>query len=230
MTWEMKPDTLTGAFYVDTNCCTLCGVPEAIAPALFRSGDKHCSVIRQPASIEEIGKAIEVLWSAEFECFRYRGSDLAVLQRLGEAGLADMADDAGAQTFPRKLKDHVSFELSPEDSAASDAVTLARAFRNYLRAQDGYEGKRYTVLPPLTPLSRTVRFSWYGGSFHSVSFAADGSSDRRFATLNTPGNYVLLGLARILDEWLKEHRGVRFLKWRNLSDVRTDADGTPYLF
>ncbi len=135
MTWEIKPDNLTGAFYVDANCCTLCGVPEEIAPALFRMGDKHCSVIQQPASTEEIGKAIEVMWSAELECFRYRGSDLAVLQRLGEVGLADMADDPGARAFPRKLKDHVSFELPPEDPTGPDAAGLAGAFRDYLDAQ-----------------------------------------------------------------------------------------------
>lgn len=230
MSREIKPDSPTGAFYVDTSCCTLCGVPEEIAPELFRLGDNHCSVIRQPASTEEIGQAIEVMWSAEMDCFRYRGTDLAVLQRLGEAGLADMADDAGAQGFPRKLKDQVSFEVPPEDSVASDAVTLARAFRDYLRAQEGYDGKRYTVLPPLTPLSKTVRFSWYGPSFHSVSFGAQASSDTRFATLNTPGNHALLGVARILDEWLREHRDVRSMEWRNVSDVKTDAGGRPYLF
>lgn len=230
MSWEIKPDSPTGAFYVDTSCCTLCGVPEEIAPELFRLGDEHCSVIRQPASTEEISKAIEVMWSAEMECFRYRGTDLAVLQRLGEAGLADMADDAGAQAFPRKLKDHVSFELPPEDSAGSDAATLARAFHDYLQGHEGYESKRYTVLPPRTPLSKTVRFSWFGPSFHSVSFSAQASSDTRFATLNTPGNYALLGVARILDEWLREHCGARSMEWRNVSDVKTDAGGDSYLF
>ena len=110
-----------GDFYVEPDCCLLCGVPEDIAPEIFQTGEDHCSIIRQPCSPDEIDRTIRAMWSSEVDCVRYGGQDAAMLERLARAGMAGQADhrphSPGSST---RLRDQVSFEMR-EGASLTDA-------------------------------------------------------------------------------------------------------------
>jgi hypothetical protein len=91
------PLNVTGDFYVEDGCCTLCGVPESIAPDLFAWAGgapkfDHCYVRRQPHSAYEIGQMIGVMGTQELGCVRYRGVDRSIQKRLVAAGEASQCD------------------------------------------------------------------------------------------------------------------------------------------
>jgi ferredoxin len=61
-----------GDFYVEKDCCTLCGVPWHIAPELFGYDDNGCWVARQPANADEHRKMLQVIDTQELGCIRPR--------------------------------------------------------------------------------------------------------------------------------------------------------------
>ena len=81
------PRNAPGPFYVLYDCCTACGVPEAMAPDHFAyDAGRNCLVKRQPESPDELEKMLRVIRGQELGCIRYRGTDKQVLRRLAEAG------------------------------------------------------------------------------------------------------------------------------------------------
>ena len=155
-----------GDFYVEPDCCLLCGVPEDVAPEVFHTGDDHCSIIRQPCSRDEIDRTIRVMWSSEVDCVRYRGRNATILERLVRAGMASQADHGDTSVAPIRLRDQVSFEMT-EGASLMDPGQVAEAFRRGMRA----EGKK--VLPGLLG-RRSVWLSWYQNHFHLVHFSDAG--------------------------------------------------------
>jgi len=93
-----KPHRLNvvGDFYVAAGCCTLCGVPWAIAPDLFEPHDDGCYVKKQPVTLDQVGKVLEVMRTQELGCVRYRGRDPGVLWVLRESGEAEACDHSRA--------------------------------------------------------------------------------------------------------------------------------------
>lgn len=72
-------------FYVDSECCMACGVPQAVAPDLVGWTDESttfCYWIKQPHTADEIDRAVRVLNSQELGCHRYSGTDPQILRRL----------------------------------------------------------------------------------------------------------------------------------------------------
>lgn len=91
------PANATGDFYVEENCCTMCGVPFDEAPDLFgahqRTNYTHCYVKRQPKSPAELEQMINAARLAELQCIRYRGPDRLVQLRLVEGGVGGVCDE-----------------------------------------------------------------------------------------------------------------------------------------
>jgi hypothetical protein len=74
-----------GDFYVNSDCCLACGVPQAIAPELVGSTEGeywHCYWKRQPQNADEVAKALRILRTQEMFCHRYAGRDPAILAQL----------------------------------------------------------------------------------------------------------------------------------------------------
>ena len=91
------PANAPGDFYVENQCCTLCGVPQALAPELFStpaetSAVDHCYVRRQPATDTEINQMLDVISGAELQCIRYAGNDQSILDRIIAAGESAVCD------------------------------------------------------------------------------------------------------------------------------------------
>jgi hypothetical protein len=96
-----------GDFYVEDDCCTLCGVPGVSAPELFGGfaadgtvdeGVRHCWVKRQPQSGAELDAMIDTMARQELGCIRYGGSDAAIVARVTAVGEAAQVD--GAELVP----------------------------------------------------------------------------------------------------------------------------------
>ena len=81
-----------GPFYVENDCCTMCGVPWDRAPELFGYNDEHCWVKQQPRTEAELETMFDVMATQELGCIRYRGSDPKTLLRLTDLGKARYCD------------------------------------------------------------------------------------------------------------------------------------------
>lgn len=204
-----------GDFYVEPDCCMLCGVPENIAPEVFQSGERHCFVKRQPRSRDELDRTIRAMSLAEVDCIRYRGQDVRLLERLARAGMAGQADHPHWLDAPVALRDHVRFTMRLDASVRPTAVQVAHA----LRTNERRRGAR--VLPALFG-RQTVWVSWYRFRFHGVHIADEG--DGKFvAHLRT--RVALRVLAWSVDDWLRK-RGAEDICWQARGDP-TSASPTP---
>jgi ferredoxin len=76
----VHPKNVPGDFFVEAECCTLCGVPWSEAPDLFRYDDDHCWVSRQPVTADEQRRMLRVIQLQDLGCIRYRGSDRKILK------------------------------------------------------------------------------------------------------------------------------------------------------
>lgn len=203
-----------GDFYVEPDCCLLCGVPEDIAPEIFHTGEHHCLVVQQPCSKDEIDRTIRAMWSSEVDCVRYGGRNAAMLERLAQAGMTDQADHGNAKSTPVCLRDRVTFEM-PDGTSLTDADQVATAFRADMRV------KGNKVLPALLG-KRSIWISWFRNRFHLVRFA-DAGQGRIVARLRSTA--AVQGLAWLVDDWLRAHSAEN-IRWEATGDP-TPASPTP---
>ncbi len=81
-----EPTSAPGDFYVDSYCCTACGVPQAAAPDLVGWTDEkspQCRWKKQPSTPAEFTQAFAIFDGQELGCHRYAGSDPEIQQRVG---------------------------------------------------------------------------------------------------------------------------------------------------
>jgi hypothetical protein len=92
------PANVPGDFYVENGCCTLCGVPQAIAPNLFSTPEQssmagHCYVRRQPANENELNQILDTIAGAELQCIRYAGTEHSIQSRIVATGDSAVCDN-----------------------------------------------------------------------------------------------------------------------------------------
>ena len=69
------PRNVAGPFYVDKDCCLLCGVPWHYAPELFDHDMNGCWVSRQPANDAEERQMLRVIDQQELGCIHRTGRE-----------------------------------------------------------------------------------------------------------------------------------------------------------
>jgi hypothetical protein len=74
------PSNVPGDFYVENECCLLCGVPSHYAPGLFADDNTGCWVARQPATPTEHAQMMTVLENQDLGCIKYRGKDPHIIE------------------------------------------------------------------------------------------------------------------------------------------------------
>ena len=81
---EYTPKNVAGPFGVLRDQCITCGAPEAEAPDLMAHDDEanSCYFRRQPATPDEVSRAIRAVQVSCCEAVVYRGSDKEILRRL----------------------------------------------------------------------------------------------------------------------------------------------------
>ena len=81
-----EPTSAPGDFYVDSNCCTACGVPQIVAPDLvgWTNGEHfQCRWLKQPSNRDELERAFDIFDAQELGCHRYAGADPEIQKRVG---------------------------------------------------------------------------------------------------------------------------------------------------
>jgi hypothetical protein len=87
----LKAEPPADGFYVEPQCCTSCGVPQAVAPSLVGWTDesqRQCIWKKQPETESELRQAFAVFDQQELGCHRYAGLDPDIQVRVG-AGNCD---------------------------------------------------------------------------------------------------------------------------------------------
>ena len=218
---EQKRHPGPGSFYIEPDCCLLCGVPESIAPELFHTGEVSCSFIRQPVGPAEIDKTIVAMDSNEVDCIRYAGSDPEIIRRLGEGGLGRLADDPAAMAFRPIERDLVVFQV-PQFPRDKPLERIAAMFRAYLSEQEWF-----TVRPIGFLRKRRVRFSWNGPNFHAVTFKNSRRPDSFMAVLAASPPYALKGLGRVVHGWLEDELRAEDISWYSRTGFLREEAASP---
>ncbi len=87
--YEPAPHSAPGDFWVESACCTSCGVPQAYAPDLVGWTDEpfaSCYWKKQPETPAELEQAFKIFQGQELDCHHYRGKDPVILARIGSRG------------------------------------------------------------------------------------------------------------------------------------------------
>ena len=107
-----EPAPASGDFYVEKDCCTLCGVPEKLAPDLIGIGQAaggwgHCYWKKQPETEAEMQQAFAIFDDQDLGCHRYAGTDPEIIARLGPENCGDLGKYV-SEGFFRRLWNRVS--------------------------------------------------------------------------------------------------------------------------
>lgn len=84
--YQSEPKSALGDFYVEPNCCTSCGVPQAVAPDLIGWTEEpfvSCYWKKQPETPGELEQAFKIFDGQELGCHHYAGHDPAIQRRVG---------------------------------------------------------------------------------------------------------------------------------------------------
>jgi hypothetical protein len=102
--FEAHPESARGDVYVINGQCIACGAPHAVAPDLIGWADPenldHCIWKKQPETPEELEQALAAFAASEVGCYRYAGTDAAIMERIG----LEYCDNAPAQPWPSQRK------------------------------------------------------------------------------------------------------------------------------
>lgn len=102
--FESHPQSAPGDFYVINGECFNCGAPHVAAPDLIGwatdSEYGHCIWKKQPETEQEFAQAFDAFDASCVGCYRYAGSDPAVIDRIG-AEDCDRALPTAFVTSPR---------------------------------------------------------------------------------------------------------------------------------
>ncbi len=171
---------VAGPFYVVDGCCTACDVPMTEAPDLFAYDETeqgfHCFVKRQPENKTELRAMLSTIWSAEFACVRYRGSDSDILRRLAEMQLAHLCDEQTASNIEPVFRNKVTFDAASVEDHRLTAHDLVVSFQNHLRSLDS---ARHSLalddrfMFKFRPIifgkgTASLSFSWFDENYHMV--------------------------------------------------------------
>jgi len=80
---ERTPLNVEGDFYVEKDTCLACMAPEYSAPDLMEYDDETgCYFKKQPATLKELGRAIEAVEVSCIAALRYCGNNPEIIQKL----------------------------------------------------------------------------------------------------------------------------------------------------
>ena len=79
------PQNAPGPFLVEDGMCITCGIPELVAPDLIAgTSEGHCYFQKQPATPEELERAIEAVRASCCGAVMYVGHDPVIRRRTPE--------------------------------------------------------------------------------------------------------------------------------------------------
>ena len=227
MSEKQRTETGPGPFYIQSDCCIFCGVPQQIAPELFGWKEGLCSIKRQPNTKGELDRIVRVLWSQDLGCLRYSGEDSDILKRFAQLGIAEQCDIAPPPATRREFRNHVTFSVGQD--VPDTALDLIEIFKTHLLQQEqksleGLESAsrdKYRYRFKKAKATRgTCRFSysWYGAQYHPVELVRLGEPSAewliRHSPVEVPGSQ---GVSFQLHDWLTTDGRFSSVRWYTAS-------------
>jgi hypothetical protein len=117
-----ESESQLGFVYVDSQCCTNCGVPVAHAPENFAWGAESCYVKRQPRTTTELRQVLEVFRYQELDCVRYAGRDRRIIRILERVNEGDKVDRDGPRSSLGEQATSCEPNVDPVIAAATAEV------------------------------------------------------------------------------------------------------------
>jgi hypothetical protein len=152
------PKSAPGDFFVINDQCLSCGFAHVVAHDLIGwnddpAGISHCIWKKQPETPAELEQAFAAIEGTEAQCYRYAGSDQAIIDKIGEQFCADRVelDSVDPRTIdPQYMSVHEDFDLPWR--RARRLLTVSRT------ARDIYpEAPRFATLDDSGPLGRLIK-------------------------------------------------------------------------
>jgi len=115
-----------GDFYVRDGVCISCGAPEAEAPDLIDHSKikyAHCYFKKQPATDQEIERAINAMAVSCISGLRYGGTNEKILKRLYEIGEGDQCDHKPLGNYKPIIWNKATFTFKGSIKELSKLVT-----------------------------------------------------------------------------------------------------------
>lgn len=203
-----------GPFYVEDGCCTVCGVPDTLAPELFGGSDDHCYVKRQPQTPAEIDAMLHVMVSQELGCIRYAGSEDALLRRLAENGEAGLCDVTPPRDAGELRRDHVVFVAKPDAEPWTPRrllerlVVFAARWRTTAIFDDG--------------TMATISVSWFQDNYHRIEALVSSRPGEWLVRHHGPPR-----LGDILHEWLTSDPSFNSVRWQTRAEWEARGPSRP---
>jgi hypothetical protein len=131
------PANVSGDFYVEDGCCTLCEVPFSEAANLFGwwpnpDSPEHCFVKRQPQNSAEVDQMVMAIRCAELQCIHYRGSDRELQSRLVNIGEGMICDNLPPDLRSKAERIEVE-KLRRYQSESGATISFLGRIRNWLQ-------------------------------------------------------------------------------------------------
>ena len=166
---------------------------------------------------------IQVLWSSELGCIRYRGSDPQVLRRLAEAGLESYSDVPTPDSEP-VLRNLVTFtaaaqsesEITPSDLASSLAEYLTPEKSEYDRCtwRIADVGRQTAALV----YQRVVEIADVDQTYRVVFVRLSNGGGRWLARHSNQRETWSMGLSLSIHGWLTGDARFQSIKWYPASE------------
>lgn len=220
------PLNVVGPFYVEADCCTACGAPEAEAPDLIRFDDAHgsCYFHRQPVGPDETFRAIRALSVCCVNAVRYGGADPEILSRLARLRCASQCDTPAPQpTEPSPsiaTFAHATLPSGDKRHARSLVDTVAAGMKSlapWLQLSpvtvhwSGRVGFHYTWTPTVSGVYVDLRPSNDGPGRWALLTT---QPDQRAPTALRDLHDTLTAIAEINDiRWFTRHDWNRRVRW-----------------
>ncbi len=221
------PENVEGPFYVENNCCLLCGMPGSEAPDLFKwaSDEKSCVVKRQPQTAEELDRMMLAVYVAEMDCIRYRGTDPAIQRRIAAMGSLHALDHEPPADARWIIRSHATFKGKTNVAGPSTAFDIARAFAAHMRLAK--DGERYRVWSPGRLLRwPVVRLSIGRGLYVlAVRFRRQRKEQGWVAVAQAPMEHLVQEVSYLVDDWLKHTDMFADIRWFTAEEWKAGAAG-----
>jgi hypothetical protein len=177
-----------GPFYVESDCCTSCGVPDVTAPELFGDDGKlGCFVKKQPSNATELDRMLLTMITAELGCIRYAGTEPEIRRRLAEQGEIALCDIPPDENVAPLKFDHVG--IATGNSAPTLDALIVDFTKFILRQRANYRLR----VTSRTLLRCELGISWWQEVYHPLIIRKSDAPEY---------DWLVIGLPFVVYDWL----------------------------
>lgn len=206
-------------FYVMSDDCIVCGVPQAEAPDLIDHSklvQGVCYFKKQPETPEEIKRAINAMSVSCISALRYRGTNEAILKQLYEVDLAKQCDNKPIGDYKVVIRNRATFKYNGTINELFDSV-----IKGMLRSASS----RVSILKSNNKNYFKFKYRWYegvAGMIYTCNFN-EGLCEMEFKRERWEAIHPMSG--SLLQEILTKDNKASDITWFDME--KSNKTGTP---